>query len=99
MYLANRTMTTANLEADNSLLLAGLERAAELANIEVVADKELAMFSLRSAGAGVPHPHLDIAIDFDRIVISISRQPSPSSWTAIYSLLGHLAGNISGSSR
>jgi hypothetical protein len=92
MYLADRTMTTANLEAENPLLLAGLERAAELANIQVVADKDTATLSLRSAGSGVPHPRLDIAIDSDDIVISISQQPVESSWTAIYCLLGHLAG-------
>ena len=95
MYLADTSMTTGNLEAENSLLLAGLERAAELANIQVVKDKETATLSLRSAGSGVPHPRLDIVIDFDRVVIAISQQPSQSSWTAIYSLLSHLAGDIS----
>jgi hypothetical protein len=94
MYLTDMPMTMANLEAENPLLLAGLERAAELANIQVVADKDTATLSLRSAGSGVPHPRLDIVIDFDRVVISISQQPSHSSWTAIYSLLSHLAGNV-----
>lgn len=87
-------MTTGYLEADNSLLLAGLERAAALANIQVVTDKETATLSLRSAGSGLPHPRLDIAIDFDCIVISMNQQPSPSSWAAIYSLLGHLAETV-----
>jgi hypothetical protein len=95
MYLTDMPMTMANLEAENPLLLAGLERAAELANIQVVADKDTATLSLRSAGSGVPHPRLDIVIDFDRVVISISQQPPQSSWTAIYSLLSHLAGNSS----
>lgn len=95
MYLADPTMTTANLEAANPLLLAGLERAAALANIQVVADQDTATLSLRSAGAGVPHPRLDIVIDFDRVVISMNQQPSHSSWTAIYSLLGHLTGRFS----
>jgi hypothetical protein len=94
MYLADTSMTTGNLEADNSLLLAGLERAAELANIQVVTDRETATLSLRSAGSGLPHPRLDIAIGFDCIVISMSQQPSPSSWAAIYSLLGHLAETV-----
>jgi hypothetical protein len=94
MYLAETSMTTGNLEAGNPLLLAGLERAAELANIQVVADKEAATLSLRSAGTGVPHPRLDIAIDSDYIVISMSQQPSPSSWTAIYSVLSHLTGTV-----
>jgi len=94
MYLADTSMTTGNLEADNSLLLAGLERAAELANIQVVTDKETATLSLRSAGSGLPHPRLDIAIDFDCIVISMSQQPSPSSWAAIYSLLSQLAETV-----
>lgn len=96
MYLTDMPVTTGNLEADNPLLLAGLERAAELADIKVVADRGSATLSLRSAGAGVPHPRLDISIDFDRIVISIGEQPSPSSWTALYSLLGHLAGTVQG---
>ena len=87
-------MTTGNLEADNSLLFAGLERAAELANIQVVTDRDAATLSLRSAGSGWPHPRLDIAIDLDCIVISVSQLPSPSSWAAIYSLLGHLSGTV-----
>jgi len=94
MYLTDMPMTMANLEAENPLLLAGLERAAELANIQVVADKDSATLSLRSAGSGLPHPRLDIVIDFDRIVISISQRPSHSSWRAIYSLLSQLAGNV-----
>jgi len=94
MYLTDMPMTMANLEAENPLLLAGLERAAELANIQVVADRDSATLSLRSAGSGLPHPRLDIVIDFDRIVISISQRPSHSSWRAIYSLLSQLAGNV-----
>ncbi len=88
-------MTTANLEADNPLLLAGLERAAELANIQVVAQREAAVLSLRSAGSGLSHPRVDIAIDIDRIIISVRQQPPPSTWGAIYRLIGHLAGTVS----
>jgi hypothetical protein len=87
-------VTTGNLEAENPLLLAGLERAAELADIQVVADRDGATLSLRSAGSGRPHVSLDVAIDFDRVVISVSHQPSPSAWAAIYALLGHLAETV-----
>ena len=50
MYRSSKSLTTGNLEADNPLLLAGLERAAELADIEVVADRDAATLSLRSEG-------------------------------------------------
>ena len=90
MYLADQAITTVNLQATNPLLWAGLERAVELAHLEVMPDKNLATLSLRSAGAGAPHPHLDMAVDVDRIVISIAQRPSEPTWTAIYSLLCYL---------
>jgi hypothetical protein len=94
MYRTEMQTTTGTLEADNPLLLAGLQRAAELADIEVVADKDAATLSLRSAGSGTPHTRLDVAIDLDRVVVSMSQQPSQASWVAIYNLLGHLSGKV-----
>jgi len=94
MYPTPAPLTTGKLEADNPLLLAGLERAAELADIEVVRDRSEATLTLRSAGSGLPHPSLDIAIDFDHIIISMSRRPSPVLWTVIYDLVGHLTATV-----
>jgi len=82
---------TATLHADSPLARAGLERAAALADIRVVTPGQSATMALRSAGTGPPHPTLDITIDVDRAVITVTEQPSPPAWTAINSLLAHLA--------
>jgi hypothetical protein len=82
---------TATLQADTPLARAGLERAAALANIVVVTSSQDATMSLRSAGTGKPHPTLDITIDVDRAVVTMTTQPSPATWSAIHALLAHLA--------
>ena len=95
MYPVKVATTTANLVADNPLLLAGLERAARLADIEVATNVETATLSLRSAGSGTPHSRLDVVIDHDRIVVSMHSQPTAKSWAAIFKLLEALTGEIS----
>lgn len=82
---------TATLQADTPLARAGLERAAALANIVVVTAGQDPTMSLRSAGTGQPHPTLDITIDVDRAVVTMTTQPSPATWSAIHALLAHLA--------
>jgi hypothetical protein len=94
MYRVKVGSTTANLVADNPLLLAGLERAARLADIEVVANVETAALSLRSEGSGTPHSRLDVVIDQDHVVVSMHAQPSVASWDAIFKLLETLTGEI-----
>jgi len=85
------SVTTASLHADTPLARAGLERAAALADIEVVAPGGNPEMSLRSAGTGHPHPALDVSIDADRAVITMTTQPSAAVWSAIRALLAHLA--------
>ena len=91
VYLTSESRTYGVLSAENALLLAGLERAAALANIVVVHDLGAATLSLRTEGWGSPHPHLDVVISADRIVVSMDHQPSPATWASIHSLADHLA--------
>jgi hypothetical protein len=85
------SLITATLQADSPLARAGLERAAAQANVDVVQPHQDPTMSLRSAGMGQPHPTLDITIDVDRAVITMTAQPSPEAWSAIHTLLVHLA--------
>lgn len=90
MYPNPRSEIFGALSADNDLLLAGLRRAADRANLSVAGKLEEASLSLRSEGEGVPHTHLDVQIGADRIVVTMDRQPSPAAWETIYELLGDL---------
>ncbi len=91
MYLRARHTTSCVLRADDALLLAGLARAAELSGLRVVDHVEDATLSLRSAGAGAPHRHLDVNVWPERLVVAIDHQPSNATWSTILELLGHIA--------
>jgi hypothetical protein len=90
MYRAGSSPTRVNLVAEDSLLLAGLRRAATEVGMEIVEGETEADLRLRSNGIGVPHPALDVEIHPDRVVVTVTQTPTSEVWTDLDALIEEL---------
>jgi hypothetical protein len=78
------------LEAESFLATAGLEQAAHEAGLTLVRPGNPAVASLRTEGAGHPHPDVDVCTDGSRVTVAFGIAPSDELWTALGRLLQSL---------
>jgi hypothetical protein len=58
--------------------------------MEIVEDDAEAQLRLRSSGAGVPHPALDVEIHPDRVIVTVTEIPTARVWMDLDALLEQL---------
>jgi hypothetical protein len=77
-------------EAENPVLLAGLQRVAAIVGLAEAPTAGEADLALRSAEGGRRHPVLDVRCSEASVVVTITEQPSSDLWSVIFDLVGHL---------
>jgi hypothetical protein len=75
------------LNAESMLAQVGLEQAVYDAGLRVETDAALCVASVRTAGAGLPHPEIDISTDGSRVTMTLANEPSPQLWMALGRLI------------
>ena len=71
------------LNAESVLARVGLEQAASEVGLRVSADTAACVASLRTEGAGLPHPEIDVCTDGTRVTVTLGNEPSPQLWCAL----------------
>jgi hypothetical protein len=87
MYSVCVRPARATLAAPNSLLAAGLSRAAHQAGLEVVDEGKAAELSIRCGDWGSANPNLDVAMDEKSAVVTVKLPIDPGVWEIVGRLL------------
>jgi hypothetical protein len=96
MYSVSDRAARAVLTAHNSLLGAGLKRIARQVGLDVVPEGDRADLSIRTAGAGIPNPNLDIAVGHHSLVVTVALPFDPHNWELIHMLVEEIGANTDG---
>jgi len=93
MYSVCGRSARTTLAAPNSLLTAGLRRAADRVGLDVVADDESADVSVRIITPGRVNPRLDIVIDEHSVVMTAALPVDPAALETVFRLLEEIGGD------
>jgi hypothetical protein len=96
MYSVSDRPARAVLTAHNSLLGAGLKRIARQVGLDVVPQGERADLSIRTAGAGIPNPNLDIAVGHHSLVVTVALPFDHDNWELVHLLVEEIGASTDG---
>jgi hypothetical protein len=78
------------VNAESVLARVGMEQAAIDAGLTVSADGAPCVASLRTEGAGLPHPDIDVCTDGSLVTVTVGNEPSDQLWMALGRLIHSL---------